>query len=718
MLALLPTTTAAPQHSAAALALCSSEQLAGLKGHQRERVNAWAAEVVEMEKLPVRRRGAFKVGMAQRLGVSKSTLAERLKRWEESRDPQAFLDNRKGKSGLTTTFTDFFKQLCGEQGRVSAQAIRVLHDMWRDGHHIPGFGTWQEYWIKTYGNTLALPQRCGDFLPDGLSAHNLYKHLPNKFALTAMRQGRAAAIAQFGPLVLGTRLGLYVGAYISMDDLWHDCEINVRGVNKEGQRPLEVSALDIFSAHKFRWQAWPMLENDDGTRTTIRGRYTRMLIAAILHVDGYSRRGTTFVVENAGVAIPKPLEELITHVTGGLVRVHRGSIGGKPAISGHYHGQSKGNPRHKPHQESSHHPHHNRMTDKILNPGLIGSNSRLNAPEEHYGRDRANTHLIKTVQRHLAAGTMTPAEAAKVQLPILGWHEWYQLATRAYHQLAMESEHALEGWEEAELMHSEFRLGPGQDWQPMSALDEMPPNRRAAVEAYITLPGMHNVRRKSRLEVYREGARDLVRVDMSAAWLILDQDAQPCTVTNRRLLEYTENKRKFHFIGPIRTASGQSIDLRRGATYRLVVNAFYPSKALVGDTDGRLLGVVDEWERKTRMDLDGLAHSYGRVAAATGDELADLERRHWDQADLKRRQEEHNARLFAGKPVTAEDRAREAEKRRIAKSVTPSEMIEALTPAPTPEEDEPEDDDFSSLIGGPAPAAVDDEDHADFDSLL
>src|SRR5690606_17931183 len=100
-------------------------------------------------------------------------------------------------------------------------------------------------------------------------------------------------------------VGLWPGAVIQLDDMWHDNWVTVpRGNKPVFARVLELAAMDLFSAHRFHWGCKPRLRRDDGTMENIGGKDGRLFLAGLLHRFGRCPRGMAFMVEHATMSIP------------------------------------------------------------------------------------------------------------------------------------------------------------------------------------------------------------------------------------------------------------------------------------------------------------------------------------------------------------------------------------------------------------------------------
>ena len=93
-----------------------------------------------------------------------------------------------------------------QQAQVREPAIRLLYRQWQAGESIPGYGTWQEWFMDTHEH-YPLPQECPPDLPRGWSRQNLRRYIPEDAELALAREGVSAA-RNLLPDVITTREGL------------------------------------------------------------------------------------------------------------------------------------------------------------------------------------------------------------------------------------------------------------------------------------------------------------------------------------------------------------------------------------------------------------------------------------------------------------------------------------------------------------------------------
>jgi len=72
------------------------------------------------------------------------------------------------RSVITRPFIAHLEALRVQHGGNKRAAVRALVRAWRAGEHVPGFGTWREFFQPA-------PASCPDALPQGWSERNLYE---------------------------------------------------------------------------------------------------------------------------------------------------------------------------------------------------------------------------------------------------------------------------------------------------------------------------------------------------------------------------------------------------------------------------------------------------------------------------------------------------------------------------------------------------------------
>lgn len=307
--------------------------------------------------------------------------------------------------------------------RNNLAAFRDLKRRWASRQElIPGYEEWPSW----------------PALPKGWGKRNLARIVDeetNLERLRSIRAGTSSKTNQYLPTVLTTRVGLWPGAIIQMDDQWHD-NVCTLGRRREPVRVIELGALDVLSGHRFHWGAKPRRRTDAGGYETLRKRDAIMFLAGMLHRTGYSPQGTKCMVEHQTMAVDESMEKIIYDATRGMIRFERQPIEGKQAaLSGFWNGTEGGNFRAKAHLESLHNLIRNDMAALPMQTGSFTSG--IQGPVY---TDRQLAYINKVIKDVLAK---CPQRLEMLKLPTLDFHtqlipwltDYYQfgLATRTDH---------------------------------------------------------------------------------------------------------------------------------------------------------------------------------------------------------------------------------------------------------------------------------------------
>ena len=492
-------------------------------------------------------------------------------------------------------------------------------------------------------------------LPAGWSYENLMRpqhKLPDDEAAAA-KYGRGA-LAKFRLPVLSTRYGLKIGQVVVFDDQEVDVRTNFLGVARQSFRPLCFDAQDYLSAaqplHGFK----PVLVDDaTGKNRTLSEKDFRWFVVAYLGRVGYRPdTGTTLIVERGTAAIRPDFEARILHVTAGLVTVSRGGITGAPTFAGMFEGTSRGNFRFKATLEVARVRLRNEMAAL---PGSVGKD-RNHAPEGDFGLDRYNQKLLN------AAVALPPELAARLQYPILNWHEFVAVAREIHRLIDARTEHDLEGWERCEFIRHEYRLSlASQEWiEAKAGFGAMDVPQRAAMRARIeATPGLWRTRKLAPQEVWDAGKGELVTVPDHALAMLLEADdarhGERCESNRLFILkDRTIDAEPLHFDASALIRQGL---VRPGERYSVYLNPFDAARLIVCDGALRYLGTAPLWDRIPRLDRGEASRRLAHIRQDQSACLDHLARRGADQTRRMLGMREGNAALVAGRTPSTDARA-------------------------------------------------------------
>ncbi len=591
-----------------------------------------------------------------RRGFSRKRLVAKYYAWRKGKmDWRVFINRAKltggDKRDLPADFVQYWKTLCERNQRKCRPAYRELTRRYRNNDDIPGYGMWRE--VYRAENCREAPEGYAPDLPDGWSYGNLMRYQPTRLELTAARIGRKAAAA-YRPLVFTSRVGLECGQYYLFDDLEHDLKVNLLGVNRVALRPLELSCLDLFSGCKVAYGMKPMMIDDDETKSKLKEREMRFLLAYLLTRVGYRPEGTVLCAENGTAAIREPLDKILADLSDGAIKVERAAIQGAPAIHGYYDGRGKGNFRFKAALESHHNLAHNELASL---PGQMGLN-RDNSPEELHGRDKVNNALIKAMAR------LSENRQKLIRLPFMSYYDFEDIAREVYRLINERTDHDLEGWLESRLITTEFRIGQDQVWLPAEQLLTLPPHELEATNALALRPGNSRVRKLSPAEVWSRGREKLARLPAWAVPQILGEDlGVERKVGKSGLIEFEDRElgMEIHrYLAVVITPNGQMTRMTEGEKVLTYVSPFdsdYMHICQAGAGQGAYIGVCKRWKSVCRADEDSLHRMMGAAAHEEKELLSGLNARAANLVAQKDEDAKWNSAVLAGAAVTLEEKA-------------------------------------------------------------
>ena len=523
------------------------------------------------------------------------------------------------------------KLYCERNDRSTRSAVKQLRADWRKGL------------VKT---AQPIDPRTG--YPRGWSIENLARHASDEYERTAARKGTARA-AGARRLVYTTRAGLWVGSHYMLDDMWHDFFVN-SFAEKQAGRPLELFSHDLFSARKVRWGVRIRTRKDDGTWHGLAEHMTRYILAATLHLDGYSPRGTVLVAEHGTAAIRDEIERALREHSEGRITVERSGMQGAAAHAGQYPGVARGNPRMKASLESSNNLTHNVFAHL---PGATGL-SRQDRPEQLPALLAENTRWLRLYDR------LSPASQALVQFAILDVNQFMAVARELYAQMENDPDHDLEGWIESGSVSQLLHVGGGQ-WVDQRTLMSGTADEQQAVLALIGAGQLQSKPvRMTRREVWDRGADDLVKLSGAGVVAILGEDlARPEPEAVRKgMIEFEDAEvgpGVHRYEGIVFDPWGRRERLVEGEKYRVFANPFALERIFVCDARLAYLGEAKRICDPCRGNIEAVHRTMGAVAAEAAERLAGLRQRHAGEAAEMEARTQLNTALETGAPVTEGD---------------------------------------------------------------
>jgi hypothetical protein len=605
------------------------------------------------------RKGEAVTQAALALDLSEAQI-HRIRRDYKAGGWQSLLDNR-GQRGsqLPEACQEFVRTLHFQHqrsttGREVHRTIIERWQMWkRTGdakYAIPGYETPPPAGPKGY--------------PAGWSEDSVMRLRPDKYALTTVRQGAKAAY-KYLPSILKTRVGLRFGEVVFADDNQFDLKVMPCGTGQRALRPEGFAFLDYLSGcfltHVERLRWWD--KKGDQYRTLNAADFTWALIAH-LQRNGFRKdeTGTTFVLEhgtacgfaNAKLATPggfHSLDEALSAVSGGCIKVDRSGLFNKPAFAGMlFCPQSSGNPNYKGPLESMWSMVRTRMASL---PGPTGRNRDLK-PAEQYGLDKYIEKLLKLWER------MDDRHRAAMIRPVLTPEEFGAAAAAAYAVINARTDHALEGWEKLGFTAPQLRFMPNESsaWLTRHQVEALPASAQAYLQSVAATPGHMRPAKLSPADVARQFAGELTKLpDHCIPLLVPTAWARPATVRANRTIAIQDQllgSEAFQYVARFEDRDGARV-LLPGTKVLCYLNPYDCERLIVCREDGGFLGTLRQQGRAGFMDKDAILDQMkGRAELK-----ADMDTAVWphlqgqmeERAEMKR----VNDRLANGEPVLPDE---------------------------------------------------------------
>jgi hypothetical protein len=587
---------------------------------------------------------ALAASNVHRRGWSQKSLERKFYALLDTRDWRCLVNHAKttgnGKSEwITAKVADAWKTYCDRHMRSFKSAYIDMVAEYRAGKMI-GDVDWRRVWQALPElRHQPMPSRCppGMPLPPGWSYHNLMRHKPRLIETEAARRGRHAAI-KLSSRVHSTRADLPVGAQYEFDDMWHNVKVICPGYPK-AVRPLELTCIDISSAHKVAFALKPRMEDADGKRKNITEADMRFLVAHVLCNIGYHRDGCTLFVEGGTAAIRDRLKVVLRELSDGKIKVSESGVDRKVPLTRWGH-ETKGNPDHKAHVESWHNLAQNRL-DAL--PGYTGSNSRLDKPEDHDA-------LVRVVDKMLAASCVLPAHLVqRLRFPVLDWDTFSDVVHEVYEQIAWSNEHELEGWHGR--TDRQWRVHPADMWHSENDFLRLPQQAQDALAPIIAQDGMMRIAKLSRRQWWESGQADLVRLPDWTITMICGDDfaeARPCPAMGEVVFvdKEIDHQPMIYRLSTCINANGQPVVLKEGEMYLWTINPFDQRVVFVKDTWGAYVGKCQRIDQIDRAQTDEIGLEVGRTRKEFDAALAPLARRGAVAAKNMMQDMAHNAAVL------------------------------------------------------------------------
>lgn len=580
---------------------------------------------------------------------------------------QCFLDTRTvaaNRKQVRTAQRPFRAHLALLFSRHKACATSAIHDLWQqwdDGKPIPG------YEGMNYRRNMERPA--------GWSMENLLRCLPKARSLKIVREGIRAAYNEL-PQLFTTRRGGWPCCEVYFDDVWLDIEAT--GYDAAGKlqigRPLQLGCLDAFTGKRLCWGTKLRTDKQDGHSVGLNADEMVFVLCDYLANVGYSKRGTTLVMEHGTAHISDALKDKLYQMTGGLVRVEEGSIQGKVQPGSIYGGRGAGNPRRKAMLEEWHGLQRNRLDSIITYTG-----HDRKEPEALHG-------IREQAKKLLKQAAILPADMRELliqHVPSLA--DVTTMLVQVVGALNNRTEHELSDWAACGFTVLEYSADGRTNWTPFHAMH--PAAAQAAKAAAAQEPRLLRQRNMSPQEAWdmslARPENELVRfTPAQVVELLIAHKPQPLPQIKGGHFRI-KNQRVWHeeliYEACVITSQGFERELPTGPDYYYIFNPMGQG-CYVLDERGTVLGAAILSQRVPIVDEAAKARQMGRVQHRLAERL--------EQARIIVAQDTaeqsliaaHNAAVLEGKPLDALgrlDAAQLRKSRRRAAAALPQPLCAA-----------------------------------------
>ena len=583
------------------------------------------------------------------------------KNWRALVDMRTVFANRANVRTAQPAFRAHLALLASKHKRCLMSAIKELYREWREGKVIPGYE--------------GLNYKPNMPIPHGWSVDNLMGRMPDKRALAMTRQGVRAA-ADMLPQVFFTRAGLWPLARVQFDDVWLDCK--VQGYGPDGRpcvdRPLQLGCLDYFTGKRLSSFTKVRAKAEDGHSIQLKEDEMLYLLCDHLLNTGYSKRGTTLVVENGTAAISKEVEELLGIISNGCIKVERSGIQGVKQ-PGAFAGRGAGNPREKASLESLHNLLHNEMDGIISQVGKDRCE-----PEQLYGL----TKMAEKIARVKGEQRLEAAEFLTQYAPTLA--ELSDLLVQVVARINNRTDHNLEGWEECGFITMEFSYDGQTGWKRPQDLPEN--QREFAASLAAQNPNLIRRRKLSPQEAWQQSydKADIVRFTPAECVALMGTKAKFKLKQRGGSFLIASTKRHHQqllFETAVTTADGFLRELPYGQEYYGILNPFSET-LFVLDAKDRVLGIAAKQVRANFVDDAAKLRVLGRAKNRVDREFQRMQNILAPQTAELQAIQQLNEDILEGRPIHPQDRSDARVLRKLSNKAETRQQEAALAYTPKP----------------------------------
>lgn len=546
-------------------------------------------------------------------GYGASNLRALYYKWQEGGWRLLARNFTNGSEPLPTAFVLHLRALMEKNARSMKQAMNQIKRDWVAGEDVPGYGTWQQWFLTEYPDR-DLPAACPG-TPRGWGKSNLYALQPVKVQRALATRGLAHAKALLASMVRDTS-SLLPLQLVVIDDFEIDqmCYVpEARGI----VRMAGVAAMDVATRRIIGLILKPRLPGSEGQKQSITRAEVRFLLHNVLRDFGVPAHGMTILCENAAAAVTAELETTFLNLFGGKVAVARTGMIDR-AVLEHGFKETGGKPWLKGWIESFFNLMHNVAAGEL--PGQKGANY-LVAPGDLKEKLRAMERLIGTGPRD---AQLSAEQLARACITFAKKEELTDAYLQIFKWIEERDDHAMHGFERV----LKWRRDHGEAWQPWSTIDTLSPEEREKVQVHP----FAQTPRERWAALFPGIVRHTVPVHVLMMLLLTPKKA---TLKNAKL-SFTHNKVGYTWLTDPRGRIAQCV--RDGADVLVYFDPTRPDHAHVARMeDGLPLGEVKRFGKVDLTDMAAVTEAERDLAAHYEAHLAEVRERPLHQLDAARR---------------------------------------------------------------------------------
>ncbi len=593
---------------------------------------------------------------AWKTGRKKGRKVAEPRTWQCLLDDRITAANRRQVRTAQPRFRAYLDGLYATHKACAMSVIRDLYKRWKRCEIIPGYE--------------GMTPRRNMPLPAGWSPENLLRCLPKARSMKLLREGVRAANAADMPHMLTTRAGGWPCCEVYFDDVW--LEFYALGYNEAGvyqaARPLQLGCLDGYTGKRLCWGTKLRTKTADGKHSVgLKLEEMIYLLCDFLSNVGYSKRGTTLVMEHGTATLPQRIIDKLFLMSDGRIRVEMGAIQGAKQPGSVHGGSTGGNPRRKARLEEWHSIQRNYM-DHIAS--YTGHDRQ--EPETLQPLLKYQEKLIKESEKLVLS-----EDQREYLLPVLpSLAETSKLLIQVVSAINCRTEHCMEGWEKCGFTVQEFAANGHDGWTPLAALDE--PTRQFALNCATRGTRQFRARNMSPQEAWEYSTalpeNELIRfTPQQVAELMMEFKPTPLPQVRGGIFHLKDKKlyhEELYFETRVITAEGLKRELpleKKGKSFFYYFNPCDQS-CYIQDERGVVWGRAVLYNPAPMVDEVAKARALGQAEHRRAERMAQA---HAIMAPMLAEQEitrQHNAAVLEGKPLDALGRLDAATLRRIGKA--------------------------------------------------